>query len=89
METIIIRPKDASEEQLVMDLMKRMNIEAELLERSFSVSEEHVGENDFATDFEQNAEEVKLRWPGMKNLQRTRELLYELMRSGYARLQKI
>lgn len=86
METILVKPKDRSEEQLVMDLMRRMNIEAELLNESRTAE---VQENDFASDFELNVEEVRTRWPRMKNLQRTRELLYELMRSGYARLQKI
>lgn len=86
METILVKPKDKSEEQLVMDLMKRMDIEAELLSGSRTAE---VQENDFASDFELNVEEVRTRWPRMKNLQRTRELLYELMRSGYARLQKI
>ena len=84
METILVKPKDPSEEKLVIELMKRMNIEVEPLGAAHTAAE-----NDFASDFELNVEEVKSRWPGMKNIQRTRELLYELMRSGYARLQKI
>lgn len=83
METILVKPKDKAEEQLVTDLMKRMNIEMELLSESRTTE---VHENDFASDFELNVEEVKSRWPRMKNLQRTRELLYELMRTGYARI---
>ncbi|QEC53664.1 hypothetical protein EDD80_109115 [Anseongella ginsenosidimutans] len=86
METILVKPKDKAEEQLVKDLITRMNIEMELLNEARTTE---TRENDFASDFELNVEEVKTRWPRMKNLQRTRELLYELMRSGYARLQKI
>lgn len=86
METILVKPKDKSEEKLVMELMQRMNIETEL---SGDARATAAAENDFASDFELNVEEVKSRWPRMKNLQRTRELLYELMRSGYARLEKI
>lgn len=82
METILVKPKDEAEEALVMDLMKRMRIEAEAISEP---AEEKI-QSDFAADFELNVEEVKTRWPRMKNLQRTRELLYELMRSGYARL---
>ena len=83
METILVKPKDRAEEAFVLDLMNRMQIEVELVNES---KEEQDYESDFAADFELNVEEVKTRWPGMKNLQRTRELLYELMRSGYARL---
>lgn len=86
METILVKPKNQEEQQLVTALLKRMGIETELVADMHGAQ---IEENDFAADFELNVEEVKTRWPGMKNLQRTRELLYELMRSGYARLQKI
>lgn len=58
METILVKPKDKSEEQLVMDLMKRMNINAELQSEARMAE---ARENDFASDFELNVEEVKTR----------------------------
>lgn len=86
MKTIILKPENESELQLITSLMERMRIPMEVIEEEGTPA---VEAGDFIEAYKENVEEARLNIPYMKNLQQARAMLYELMRAGYARLQKI
>lgn len=75
MQTIVVKPRNSEELQLVTQLMKRMKIKADVVEQAPSKAER---KQQILNSIENNAHEVSAALRGEVQLKSARELLDEL-----------
>lgn len=78
METIIVKPKSTEEAEEVLSVLKRMNVEAEILQHSSDAENTFRTKDEILDGIEQGAKEAAEFLQGKRELRSAKAFLNEL-----------